>query len=164
MQDFWQILSSTSAFLYVIIATIGLVLLWYQLVEMTKIRKIQTLTSIFDSFQTIEARRARKYIHSLEPVLSTEITLEQLDNHLDKIWEAIAPFDRIGYFLKKEMLHEEDVVSFMWAIVWTSWQKSKSIIMPMREKRNDPTYRIGFEYFFEISEKYRRDNNYEEPR
>src|SRR3989344_4730893 len=120
MQDFWACLG-------VLVAVAGLILIRKQLKEATLSRKVQTLTSLFESFQTLEARRARRYIHHLEPVPVAQITPEQLDEHLDKMWEAVAPFDRIGYFLKKEFIHEEEVIPFMWAIVWTSWQKSKHI-------------------------------------
>lgn len=161
---FWQDLTAIATTVYAILVLATLIVIYKQLIEFGKSRAIHTSLALFDSLQSSKARKARKYIHDNLPVPVKKLTIEELEKHLEGMWEAVAGFDRLGYFLKRGYIHEDDIVPLFWAIVWRCWKKSEKLIRLMRRKRGDSIYRAGFEYFFEVSEIYRERHGYKKPR
>ncbi|KKQ56278.1 MAG: hypothetical protein US74_C0016G0002 [Parcubacteria group bacterium GW2011_GWA2_38_13] len=160
----WQALTAIATGLYVVLVFFTLLVIYYQLKELKKSRTLHALITLFDVLQNSEARRARKYIHDNMPVKVRGLTVEELEKHLERMWEAVAAFDRIGYFLQKGYVHTDEIVPLFWAMVWRCWKKSEKLIRLTRRKRGDPIYRAGFEYFFIVSDAYREEHGYKKPR
>lgn len=119
----WQALTAIAAVIYTIFTAGSVILIYTQLKELIKNRIVQTSLALFDILQKPEARKARKYIHDNMPVKVKKLNVDDLEKHLEGMFEAVVGFDRIGYFLKRGYINEDEIVPLFWAIVWRCWNK-----------------------------------------
>lgn len=135
-----------------------------QLVQQEKEHKFQETITIFKELQTQELFDQRRYIYENFPENIEGIDGNQLKAHIQKPEVALVVFDRIGYLIRKGHIDAESIMENHWSSIWRCWRKSRNLIGWVREQRNETTYLEYFEHLFNVSEDYRIQNGYPEPK
>ena len=158
------VLTAISTTVYVVLFAIALRIALYQLIEFEKSRKLQATLAIFRELKTRDFIDNRRYIYDFLPEKIEGVESDQLKDYFLEIEVALAAFDRVGYLLRENHIDAEPILENYWASVWRCWKKSKNIIAWVREKRGQKDYFSNFEHLFHLSEDYRIQKGYEEPK
>ena len=149
---------------YVVLVAFTLGYIHKQLEQQKKEHRLQETLTILKELQTQELFNQRRYIYENLPETIEGVDGNQLKAHMRKVDLAIVAFNRIGYLMDKGYVDTESILENHWSVVWRCWQKSKNLIKWEREIRNEPKHFEEFEYLFNLSEEYRLQNGYEEPK
>ncbi len=149
---------------YVFLVFKTLVYIRKQLEQQEKEHKLQETLTILKELQTQELFDQRRYIYENFPEDIKGIDSNQLKAHMRKVDVAIVAFNCMGYLVHKGQVDTESILENHWPIVWRCWQKSKILVKWKREMRNEPKHFEYFESLFDLSEEYRIQNGYEEPK
>lgn len=132
--------------------------------EQEKNRKLQTALTLYQELQSKIVRDARKYIYEHVPVSTENVADDELKQHAIACEDAVQMFHRVGYLLREGHIDPYPILENYWDVAWRCWQRTESLIRWSREKRANPTHFFGFEHLYNMCEKHRKDNNYEEPK
>lgn len=157
------VVGATAATVYTMSFLVAIWIAYTQLDRFEKGRKFQEVSVIFKELQTKELFEERGYIYKNFPENVEGIDKEQLKAHIQKAEIALNMFDRIGYLVQTGHIDAKPIMENHWFSIWRCWKKSKNIIIWAREQRGD-TYFDKFEYLFQLSEAYRIQKGYQEPK
>lgn len=135
-----------------------------QLKALEKSGRFQATLAVFRELKTRDFIENRRYIYDNLPENTEDIEAVQLKSHFINAEGALTAFDRVGYLLREGHIDAEPILENYWASVWRCWKRSKNLIVWAREQRGQKDYFGNFEYLFNLSESYRIENRYEEPK
>ena len=161
---YWQKLYTIVNCIYVFLVLVTLIYVIMQVLEMKRNRKLQSAVLIFEELKSTINREARKKLYKKVPNDISDLRDEYLEKYLDIVQEAVLSFDRIGYLIQEGYMDSDPILKLCWRLIWRSWKKSENIINWVREKRGELMYLHRFQELFDLSELYRIQNGYEEPK
>ncbi len=150
--------------LYSAMFFVALIVARRQLKELEKSGKLQATLTIFRELKTREFIEDRRYIYDNLPENTESIEAVQLKSYFLSVESALTAFDRVGYLMREEHIDAEAILENYWASVWRCWKKTKNLVIWAREQRGQKDYFRNFEYLFNLSEDYRVQKGYEEPK
>ena len=153
-----------ATWIYVILVFVTLVVVYLQLRELSKNRKLQATLTIFSELYTELARKARKKVYKEVPADINGIDDEKLESYLEIVQDACFMYHRIGYLVSKGHIDSDPIITTHWRTIWRCWKKAEKLIIWARTKRGNQNYLEYFKYLFDLSEDYRVQNQLEEPK
>lgn len=160
----WNIVTAISTALYAGMFAFAVIIALRQLDELKKRGRFQATLAVFRELKSKDFISERRYIYDFLPESIEGVEGSQLKDYFLEIEAALTAFDRVGYLLRENHIEKEPILENYWASVWRCWKKSKSLVAWVREKRTQKDYFRNFEYLFNLSEDYRVQHEYEEPK
>ncbi|MDO8659501.1 MAG: hypothetical protein Q7K54_02770 [Candidatus Parcubacteria bacterium] len=160
----WVEINAIATSLYTLFFLVGLWFAYVQARGFEKNRKLQATILIFEELKSTINREARKRLYKQVPNDISDLRDEYLEKYLNIVQEAVLSFDRISYLIQTGHMDSDSILELCWRLIWRSWKKSENLINWVREKRSEPMYLHRFQELFDLSESYRMQNGYEEPK
>lgn len=149
---------------YVILVAYTFSTIKEQLREQKKARKFQETISIFREIQAKDLDEPRRYTEEEMPESIEGVGYEKLWERIHRIEPVIINLDRVGYLVRQDHIDRLMILETYWPSIWRSWKKAESLIRWLGEQRNEKGAYREYEYLFDLSEDYRIQNEFPEPK
>lgn len=129
----------------ILLTTLGLILLIYQLSLQRQDQKNQAIVRLFDEVVTPEFRRKLLFVYSRE---AGDLLLSKLSqSERETVEEVTARFDGLGFRVRKQLVPKQEALELFWDLVLRSAQQLRPHVLDQREKRGAlHEYKLDFDW------------------
>jgi len=132
----WRACATVGQFIVVVIA---LLYARHQLREVIRSRSLNATIQLLHEIGTPDIRKARTYILERSESISHDLSNVSKEE-LDIITSVAVAYDRVGYMVEQDLIHEKALFNFQRDEIEQLWRKIEPVIKHYQEDKGRPNY------------------------